>query len=162
MSAIAAVDDHRQVFLVVLESSIDMKLPLYYAFRMAKRVQGRVSLLYVIEPNDLTEWQSVGNLMYEQQRQEAERVLQKAAAFVHGNSGIFPALFIREGGKIDQTVQLAGEDESISALVIVVDVQGKASGTISAQWNAKLSARLKVPLIIVPNNLTEEDIQRVT
>jgi len=47
-------------------------------------------------------------------------------------------------------------------LVIIVDVVGKTPGTISSQWNAKLSARLKIPLIIVPNNLTEEDIQRVT
>ena len=154
--------EHRQVFLVVMESNIDMKTSLYYTCRMAKRVNGRIALLYVVEPSDFVEWQSVGNLLQEQQRQEAEQVLQKAAGEVQRQSGIMPALFIREGKKIDETAQLIEEEQTISALVIIVDVVGKTPGTISSQWNAKLSARLKIPLIIVPNNLTEEDIRRVT
>ena len=65
-----------RVFLVVVDKSEEHKVALRYAALRAKRTGGRVALLYVIAPTDFQAFGSVENLMREEQRQEAETVLQ--------------------------------------------------------------------------------------
>jgi hypothetical protein len=49
-------------------------------------------MLYVVEPSDFQHWMSVGDLMREEARTEAEQVLQRLAAEVNDLAGSLPVL----------------------------------------------------------------------
>src|SRR3546814_5655850 len=48
---------------------------------------GKVAMLYVVEPSEFQHWMSVGDLMREEARTEAEQVLQRLAAEVNELTG---------------------------------------------------------------------------
>ena len=73
--------DQPRIFLAVVDESAEMNLALYYACLRARRTGGRVALLQVIEPGEFQHWMSVGNLMRDEARQEAEKRLQRWIAF---------------------------------------------------------------------------------
>ena len=77
-----SADTGERVFLVVVDDSQEMQKALRLAGLRARRTDGRVGLLRVVEPADFQHWATVGNLMREEARSEAERLLQQAAAVV--------------------------------------------------------------------------------
>ena len=74
--------EHPRIFLVVVDETEEMKVALRYACRRARHTDGRVALLYVIEPSGFQHWMAVGDIMREEARTEGEEVLQRLAAQV--------------------------------------------------------------------------------
>ncbi len=70
------------LFLCVVDESEEMSRALRFACRRSERAQGRVALLYVIEPAEFQHWMAVGDLMREEARAEAEEMLQVVSAVV--------------------------------------------------------------------------------
>src|SRR5262249_21211045 len=88
----AATPLAQRVFLVVVDESEEMKLAVRYAARRAQHTNGRVALLYVIEPSDLQQWMAVETLMREERREEAEALLQTIADQVSSLAGSMPVI----------------------------------------------------------------------
>ena len=158
----AAGADHERVFLVVVDDSEEMAVALRFACNRAKKSKGRVALLYVVEPADFQHWLSVGNLMQEEAREEAEALLQKWGAQAHDLSGIMPILFLREGNRRDELLSLLDEEPSISVLVLATNTEGKGPGPLVTALSSKFVDRLHIPLTLVPGNLAEADIDAIT
>ena len=72
-----AAGDRPAVFLVVVDSSPEMRVALRWASLRARRTGGRVGLVRVIRPSDFQHWAAVGNLMSAEAREEAEQLLQE-------------------------------------------------------------------------------------
>ena len=150
-----------RVFLVVVDDTPELKLALHYACRRAWKTGGRVALLYVVEIGSPSEWIGVGELMKEESRQEAERLLQKMATEVDKLSGSMPMLYVREGLRHDEVLKLIAEDPNISILVLGAATGAKGPGPLVSSLTAKNVGRLRVPVTIVPGNLTLEDIEKI-
>lgn len=148
--------------LVVIDDSPEMKVAMRYACLKAAKTGGRVALLYVLEPTDFQQWKAVGELMLEESRQEAEKLMQKVAAEVIELSGKMPVLFLREGVRSEELLKLLAEQPNIALLVLGAAIGSKGPGPLITALVSKLVARLSVPLTIVPGNLTSEDCERVT
>jgi nucleotide-binding universal stress UspA family protein len=153
---------NERIFLVVLDDSDEMSVALRFASRRAKKTGGRVALLYVVEPSDFQHWVSVGNLMQEEAREEAEAVLQKHAATANELSGIIPILYLREGDRREQLLSLLDEEPTISILVLAANTEGKGPGPLVTALSSKFVDRLHIPLTLVPGNLSNEDIDAIT
>ncbi len=151
----------RRIFLVVADQSPELKVALRYACRRAKATGGRVAMLYVTEPVD-TEWLAVGNLMREEQRAEAEARLQELAAQAQALSGEMPVLHVREGAIRDQLFTLLGEEPSVSVLVLGAGTGPGGPGPLITALTGKYSSSLHIPLVIVPGNMSEDEIDAVT
>ncbi len=150
-----------RVFLVVVDNTPELKLALHYACRRAWKTGGRVALLYVVETGEPSEWIGVGELMKEESRQEAERLLQKMAAEVDKLSGSMPILYVREGARPDEVLKLIAEEPGISILVLGAATGAKGPGPLVSSLTGKFVGRLRVPVTIVPGNLTLEDIEKI-
>ena len=157
-----AAAENERIFLVVVDDSDEMAVALRFASRRAKKSNGRVALLYVVEPADFQHWLSVGNLMQEEAREEAEALLQKWGAQAHDLSGIMPILFLREGNRRDELLSLLDEEPSISVLVLATNTEGKGPGPLVTALSSKFVDRLHIPLTLVPGNLAAEDIDAIT
>lgn len=151
-----------RVFLAVVDQSEELRVALRFASLRAKNTGGRVALLYVIEPADFQHWMAVEDLMRDERRQEAEEVLQKFSAQVQEWSGKTPVLYVREGKMREELLKLIDEDQGISILILAAATGTAGPGPLVSSLAGKMSERLRVPLTVVPGNLTDEQIESLT
>jgi nucleotide-binding universal stress UspA family protein len=150
-----------RVFLVVVDESEEMRNALRFACRRAQHTGGRVALLYVIEPAEFQHWLGVGRVMEEEARAEAERRLQTLAAEVFAQTGKMPILHIREGRREEEVLRLIGEDAAISLLVLATAPTASNPGPIVSHLMKNLG-KLRVPVTLVPGQLTDGEIDALT
>jgi nucleotide-binding universal stress UspA family protein len=160
--SVSESQDHPRIFLVVVDETEEMKVALRYACRRAKHTDGRVALLYVIEPSGFQHWMAVGDIMREEARTEGEEVLQRLAAQVSEISGSLPILHIREGNRRDEMLDLLDEEPEISVLVLGASTESRGPGPLISAVMGKFISKLRVPVIVVPDSLSEEDIDSIT
>ncbi len=151
-----------RVFLVVIDETEEMRAALRFASLRAKHTGGRVALLYVIEPPEFMHWMAVEDLNQEESREEAEVLLQDLSAEVNQWAGALPVLYLREGSRVECLIQLIKEEPEISILVLGAATGGKGPGPLIAALTGKLREALKIPVTIVPGNLSDEEIRGIT
>ena len=153
---------HPRVFLVVVDESEELQTALHYAARRAAHTGGRLALLYVIEPSELQHWISIEKLAHEEQREEAEQVLQRLCEEIAPIAGTMPIVFIREGHRRDELLALIAEEPSISILVLAAGTGPEGPGPLISYLTGKPAARLRIPITIVPGGLTAEQLDAVS
>ncbi|MFO1067458.1 MAG: universal stress protein [Geminicoccaceae bacterium] len=155
------VPQAQRVFLVVVDESEEMRNALRFACRRAQRTQGRVALLYVIEPVEFQHWLGVGRVMEEEARAEAERRMQTLAAEVNTQTGTMPVVHIREGDRAEELVKLLNEEEGISLLVLATAV-GSNPGPLVTYLMSNIGRGIRIPVTLVPGQMTDAEIDAVT
>ena len=150
-----------RVFLVVVDESPELKLAIRYACLRAKKTGGRVAMAHVTAPEDMQEWIGVSRLIKEESRQQAEALMQKMAAEVQKLSGAMPVLYFREGDRREEVMKLIDEEPSVSILVLGAATGPKGPGPLVQALTSKYVGKLRVPVTIVPGNLTADDIDHV-
>jgi nucleotide-binding universal stress UspA family protein len=160
----AALDEaaRERMFLVVVDSSAEMRNALRFACRRAQHTKGRVALLYIIEPADFQHWVAVQEKMREERRGEAEQVLQSLASEVQLISGNVPVLYVREGEPRDAIMQVIKEEPRIAILVLGAGTQKKGPGPLVTSLAGKMSGKFPIPITVVPGSLTDEEIDALT
>lgn len=151
-----------RVFLVVVDDTEEMRAALMFSCRRARHTGGRVALLRVIEPAEFQHFASIGKLMREEARQEAEALLQRLATEVNDLSGQLPVLYVREGNPREELITLINEEPMISVLNLAADTGPGGPGPLVTALSGKFMGKLRVPLTIIPGNLTKEQIEAIT
>ena len=118
-------------------------------------------MLHVTAPEDMQEWIGVSRLIKEESRQQAEALMQKMAAEVQKLSGNMPVLYFREGDRRDEVMKLIDEEPSISILVLGASTGPKGPGPLVQALTSKYVGKLRVPMTIVPGQLTHDDIDHI-
>ena len=151
-----------RIFLVVADDSEEMPVALHFACRRARNTNGRVALLYVSSPADFQHWAAVGDLMREEAREEGEQLLQKLAAEVWDWAGSYPVLYIREGDVREELVSLIESDPTFSVLVLAASTGSGGPGPVISYLLGKKAPQSRIPITIVPGNLTDEELIEIT
>lgn len=160
-SAVAAGTDHagNRLFLVVVDNSDEWQAALRFAGRRAEHTGGRVGLLSVIEPTDFEHWMTVGDVMREEMRAEAEERLQEIGADVLKLTGRHPVLFIREGVPREQVAKLLEEEPAISILVLGAK-PGNDPGPLVTDLVRRI-CDISTPVTIVPGHLEADQLDHI-
>ncbi len=148
-------------FLVVADDTPEFQAALKFACRRARSTGGHVALLRVIEPEYFEHWSGVREEIERQARDEAEAVLQKSAEFVQAETGLPPEYLIKNADNVRAALrEVIGSDPDIKILVLAAAVGGRGPGPLVASlakegvsWGAR-----KVPVTLVPGDLTDEEI----
>ena len=151
-----------RVFLVVVDDSPERHTALRYACLRARHGGGRVALLRVIEPEGTVEWAGVGAMLQEERREDAEKLLSALAAEVQEITGGLPILLIREGDPRDALLTLLEEDPRLSILILASASNGSGPGPLITALTGRYAPRMRVPMTIVPGNLDDRELDRVT
>ncbi|MGB0843389.1 MAG: universal stress protein [Alphaproteobacteria bacterium] len=154
--------DAERIFLVVVDGSDEMSVALRFASRRAEHTNGRVALAYVVEPNDFGHWLGVDKLMQEEAREEAEQVLQRQGAVAQELTGKLPVLYLRFGNRRDEIIQLIDEEPSISIMVLASAPGSKNPGPLISDFSSKFLGKLRVPITIVPGDLTIDQVDAIS
>ena len=151
-----------RVFLVVVDETEELQIAVHYAARRAAHTGGRVALLYVMEPSELQTWVAIENLAREEQREEAEQLMQRLCEEILPIAGSMPIVYIREGPRRDELLALINEYPSISILVLAAGTGPEGPGPLISYLAGKPAGRLRIPITIVPGSLTMEQLDAVS
>jgi len=146
------------LFLVVVDDSEEMHHALQFACGRASAVGGKVALMYCIAPAEFEYWAGVGELMRAEAREEAEAKMAIHASYAQELTGQIPVLYVREGEIRDELLSLIDEEQQISLLVLGADTKSETAGPLITFLMAKGAARCRVPITVVPGNLTDDQI----
>ncbi|HCM06831.1 MAG TPA: universal stress protein, partial [Alphaproteobacteria bacterium] len=69
-----------------------------------------------------------------------------------------PVLYVREGDAREELLTLIDEEKQISLLVLGADTQSETAGPLISFLMAKGASKCRVPITVVPGNLTDEQI----
>jgi nucleotide-binding universal stress UspA family protein len=152
----------QRVFLVVVDGSPEMRVALRYAARRAQHLGGRVVLLHVFEPVGRQHWGAMESLLRDEGRQEAEQLMSKIAAETSVLTGQLPAIHLREGETREELFKLLDEDPSISTLILAARTAENGPGPLVSALSGKYIGRLRVPVTILPDTLTDAQIDAIS
>ncbi|MEQ1951498.1 universal stress protein [Mesorhizobium sp. CN2-181] len=148
---------HRRKFLAVVDETPECERAVAYASMRAKSTGGSVVLLYVIEPGDFQHWLGVEKIMREEAEAAAQAALDMHATKVRTRLGIEPELVVREGKPTEQIHQLIEDDQDIAILVLAAGASKEGPGPLVASIAGK-NAAFPIPVTVVPQNLSDEEI----
>lgn len=148
---------HRRKFLAIIDDTPECERAVAYASKRAGSTNGVLVLLYVIEPDDFQHWLGVEKIMREEATATANAALDGHAAKVREKLGIEPELVVREGRPADEIHKLIEDDQDIAILVLAAGAGKEGPGPLVASIAGK-GAAFPIPVTVVPQNLSDEDI----
>jgi nucleotide-binding universal stress UspA family protein len=149
-------------FLVVVDDTPECRKALRFAWRRAQRTGAGVTLLRVIDPVDFQHWLAVEERMREEALEEAETLLRELAGEVQQQSEILPELVVREGPIRDVVIKLIDEDHAVRILVLGAGSGSDGPGPLVSQMAGKMSGAMRVPVTVVPGNLSDDQLDVLT
>lgn len=150
---------HRRTkFLAVVDDTPECRVAVKFASRRARNVSGGVVLLRVTELPDAQAWSSVREMMSQEAREDAERLMSEIATAIQGDCGLLPKIVIREGEVREEVLKLIGEDPDIRILVLAAAPGAGGPGPLVAALAGQMSGNLQVPVMVVPGGLTDDQV----
>lgn len=149
---------HRRKFLAIIDDTPECERAVAYASRRAQSTNGVLVLLYVIEPGDFQHWLGVEKIMREEATATAKAALDSAAVRVREKLGIEAERVVREGKPAEEIHKLIEDDQDIAILVLAAGAAKEGPGPLVASIAGK-GAAFPIPVTVVPQNLSDEDIE---
>jgi nucleotide-binding universal stress UspA family protein len=148
-------------YLVVIDDSEEARAALRFAARRAARTGSTVEIVALIPPQDFVQWGAVQAAMEEEARLRAEaKVLQASGAIIE-EAGIRPSITVRQGDAVREVGAILKEREDIAALVLGAAAEG-GPGPLVSHFAGSVSGTLPCPVVIVPGNLSDETLDRLS
>lgn len=148
-------------FLVVVDDTPEMNAALGYASRRARSTGGHVVLLRVTPDATDEHWSGVRDEIRRQNREEAEALLSRLGEKVAERSGSAPVFLIYEGDALAAVRRAANEDPDIKILVLAASTGSRGPGPLVStiiKQGVAVQGR-KLPVTVVPGELTDEEIE---
>ena len=150
-----------RIYLVVVDETPESGIALRFAARRAVKTGGGVEILTVVEPQEFIAFRGVQATIEEEARLHAEGLVAQAAGAIIEESGLRPAITVRQGEGPRIIRELIAANPDIAALVLGAAATG-APGPLIAHFAGTDAGALAVPVMIVPGSLTPEAIDRLS
>jgi nucleotide-binding universal stress UspA family protein len=150
-----------RIYRVVIDDSPEAEIALRFAARRAAKTGGGVEILTMLPPQEFIAFGGVQATIEEEARQNAEALVQRAAGTLFAESGIVPAITVRDGEGPKVIRETLAANPEIAALVLATAASG-APGALVTHFTGADAGTLSVPIMIVPGSLTPEQIDRLS
>ncbi len=151
---------HRRKFLAIIDDTPECERAVAYASRRARTTGGVLVLLFVIEPGEFQHFLGVEKIMREEATAAAKSALDHHAARVREHQGIEPELVIREGKPAEAIHGLIDDDQDIAILVLAAGMGKEGPGPLVTAVAGK-GTGFAIPVTVVPQGLSDEDIENL-
>lgn len=147
-------------FMVVLDNSTECLNAMRFAAMRAEKTGALLEILAVIPPEEFNHWIGVGAIMREEARDRISAHFEVFAKWMREKHNVEPELVIREGEVVNEILAQINDDAEVAILVLGAGTDRKGPGPLVSQLS-KSSGTLDVPIVIVPGNLTKEQIEAI-
>ena len=146
-------------YLVVIDETEEARAALRFAARRAARTGSSVEIVAPIPPQDFVQWGAVQAAMEEEARLRAEAMVLQASGAIIEEAGVRPSITVKQDDPVRAVAEILKERTDIAALVL-----GAAEGSPGPLVShfASIAGTLPCPLMIVPGNLGDETIDRLS
>ena len=148
-------------FMVCIDQREESKIALRLACMKANARGSRVCMLHVIAPADFQTLGAIADRMREERKAEGMQLLSMLAEEAFSTYGIRPDTILREGSTGDEIIAAAFEDPDVNMIALGVAQQASGRGKLTAWLASQLGSKLYVPLLMVPGNLTDQQLQSI-
>src|SRR5258707_7352215 len=153
---------HMPKCLIIVDDTAEWDRAVYYASRWAIRVDGGVVMLRIIETEDQNQqWLGVADIMRAEAHEDANAALDRAAGRANGIAAITPERAIREGDPLEQILDVIDKDVDITMLVLAANPGPRGPGPTITMIPA-VAGSFRIPVTIVPGDLSDEDIDALS
>ncbi len=148
-------------FIVCVDDTEHARVAVRLAAGKAARLGANLDLLHVIDTKDFQNFLLATSKMREEKKQEAEELLLKMSEEA-GKCGIEAGIIIKEGVIGEKIVEAVEEDINANMLIVGASPGGGANTRKLITWlTTQLGERLLTPIMIVPGNLTDQQIKEL-
>ena len=147
-------------FLVILDDTPEMYNALRYAAQRSARSNGRVAILYTFDTLEFSHWKAVEDIAEAESREEAESKIKEYENFILKFTDKKPKKFLMKGDRVECIINFLSDNKFISNFVLASSNSG--SDTLISAFTGKQRSKLTVPLTIIPPNLKEEEIDKLS
>ena len=148
-------------YLVCVDQRDESHAALRLACMKARLRRGSVEILHIIPPSDFQTLGMIADRMREERRTDAQTLLARLSQEAQETFGIIPQQTLREGSVGEEIISYAMDGPDITMLVIGTAQQGGERGTLAAWLASQLGDKLLLPLLMVPGNLTDYQLERL-
>ena len=146
-------------FLVCVDAHDESIAAMKFACLKAANRGAEVELIHIIAPVDFQTLGIIADRMSEERKKEGEALLQRMEREALTHYGITPTLTLKQGSAGEELLKTIEEKNDFSILIIGTALHTKGRGKLAAWLAQQLGQRLFIPLVMVPGNLTEEQLE---
>ena len=147
-----------RLFLVVADDSKELHQALYYAARRAATAGGEIALFRCIEPIEGQLWGGVTEIMEAETEKLSKTLLKNLSDYCEKLGAPKPRTFVKKGIIHEELFNLINTEQSIRVLVLGVSTEHGNPGPLINYIINKGSNQCRVPITIVPGNLSDQQI----
>ncbi len=150
-----------RIYLVVVDDSPEAEVALRFAARRAVKTGGGVEILSILPPQEFIAFGGVQATIEEEERQHAEAIVAGAAGALFEESGLKPAITLKQGDGPKVIRDVIADNPEIAALVLGAAASG-SPGPLVSHFAGSDAGKLPIPVMIVPGSLDREAIDRLS
>lgn len=145
-----------RTFLVVLDDSKEFPRALRYAALRAKELNGRVAVLYIVEPQGIETFGGVEQAVIDEAFDEGRRKMAAHEKAVEAIIGEKLKSHYRKGESRATLLAFIEEKTDICALVLAAQAKEGGNNPLIQYFTSEKGLRkLKIPLIVLPETMRE-------
>lgn len=153
---------HRRKFLVIVDETPEVESALFFAASRIGHTGGQICLLYIIEPHGFHQWLGVREAQKDEETNKAKALFRMFRRKLNqeGFDLITTEDVIRQGKRTEEILTLIEEDEDIAIMVLGAATNSKGPGPlVSSLATGKQAGSFPVPIVVVPGNLSLDDLK---
>jgi nucleotide-binding universal stress UspA family protein len=150
-----------RTYLVVIDDTAESGIALRFAARRAVKTGGGVEILAILPPQEFIAFGGVQATIEEEARLHAEGLVTAAAGTLIQESGLRPAITVREGDGPEIIREMIAVNPNIAALVLGAAASG-APGPLVSHFAGTDAGNLPIPVMVIPGSLDREAIDRLS
>ncbi len=145
-------------YLVCVDAREESRVALRLACMKARTRNGAVDMMHVIPPADFQTLGAIADRMREERQAEGQALLNTLAREAFEAYGVMPNVILREGPTGDEIIAVAMSDPDLITVVVGI-AQSSSRGTLASWLAGQLGHKLLIPLLMVPGNLTDQQLE---
>ena len=149
-------------FLVCVNDTPEAMAALRFACIKVKKSGGLVDILHVMTPEELQPLFGLNEKIRDEKREVADALLKRMADEAYKLTGLTPNLLLREGKLGPEIVAAALEDYEVSMLVLGLSATSPNGHKLVSWLAPQLGDKLLIPVMLVPGNLTDQQIEELS
>ncbi len=150
----------RSTILVCLDITSASNLALRYACYKAKKTGFSVHILAVIE-SSYKSLLFASEVVGKDKRMQVQEHLKRVIKEVGEETGIIPTISIKEGDVASEIIKEIKDDKDCAMVVLGKSKTSLSDNTVLPIISRRIGNQIKVPVVVVPENMDENYLKRL-
>lgn len=150
-------------FLVCMDDTEHARIALRFACSRAQKRGGAVDVIHVIDTDEVQSYPLMAEKMLDEKRKAGKALLQTVHAEAARWAPVTIKEIVREGVIGEEILKVVEDDLDANMLVLGMAPESSPKGRSLVSWlTNQLGKRLQIPIMVVPGNLTDLQIEELS